>query len=46
MTVPGTVHITNSSAEDAFDEPVEAVGAAEKDEQRETVVSAETAEEF
>jgi len=44
MNFPDTLRITIASAEDAFDEAVEAAGAAEADEQRDAVVSFETAE--
>ena len=44
MNFPDTLRITIASAEDAFDEAVEAAGDAEDGTQRDAVVSFETAE--
>jgi len=43
MNFPDTLRITIATAEDAFDEAIEAAGAAEDGEQRDAVVSFETA---
>ena len=44
MNFPNTLRITIASAEEAFDEAIEAAGAAEEGEQPDAVVSFETAE--
>jgi len=44
MNFPDTLRITIASADEAFDEAVEAAGAAEAGEQHDAVVSFETAE--